>query len=333
MIKVYSVRPERRGEIPAVTHVDGTGRLQTVDAGANPLYWKLIQAFGNRTGVPVVLNTSFNENEPIVCRPEEAIDCFLRTRMDALAIGNFVIRKQSAAHGNRLNAFSGWEAPASGEHQAPELVHTASRVAAGALIAPIRAEDVPIVVELHMAHLTERLSGEPGRRLLTDNYKLLCSGDDYGLCLICRQADNRIGGMVVLRWSDSSPVWRLRRAGLIEIPLLLTWQIFYKPAALWSLARSLWERKPGYRAWRMAEAPGPWCFLHALVTHPSGQGNGRSLVEAALDEARRRGFKYMITSTYETIGAANHLYKSAGFAPLLTTFEKHDQVNWYGRSI
>ncbi|MFQ6616830.1 MAG: carbamoyltransferase C-terminal domain-containing protein, partial [Fidelibacterota bacterium] len=93
MIKVYNVLPEKRSEIPAVTHVDGSGRLQTVHKETNPLYWQLIKAFENLTGVPVVLNTSFNENEPIVCRPEEAVDCFLRTKMDALIIGNFLIEK------------------------------------------------------------------------------------------------------------------------------------------------------------------------------------------------------------------------------------------------
>ncbi len=93
MIKVYNVLPEKRETIPAVTHVDGTGRLQTVHRDTNPLYWHLIKEFENRTGVPVVLNTSFNENEPIVCTPEEAIDCFMRTKMDALAIGNYLVRK------------------------------------------------------------------------------------------------------------------------------------------------------------------------------------------------------------------------------------------------
>jgi carbamoyltransferase len=93
MIKVYGILPEKQSEIPAVTHVDGTGRLQTVHQETNPLYWALIDAFRQLTGVPVILNTSFNENEPIVCTPEEAIDCFLRTKMDALAIGNFLIEK------------------------------------------------------------------------------------------------------------------------------------------------------------------------------------------------------------------------------------------------
>ena len=93
MIKVYNVLPEKQGEIPAVTHVDGTGRLQTVHQDTNPLYWQLIKEFDNQTGVPIVLNTSFNENEPIVCTPEEAIECYLRTKMDALAIGNYLVTK------------------------------------------------------------------------------------------------------------------------------------------------------------------------------------------------------------------------------------------------
>ncbi len=93
MLKVYNVRPEKRHEISAVTHVDGTGRLQTVSQETTPCYWELINAFRERTSVPIVLNTSFNENEPIVCTPEEAINCFLRTKMDAIAIGNYLIRK------------------------------------------------------------------------------------------------------------------------------------------------------------------------------------------------------------------------------------------------
>jgi len=94
MIKVYNVLEDKRAEIPAVTHVDGTGRLQTVEKEHTPLYWELINAFGDLTGTPVVLNTSFNENEPIVCTPAEAIDCFARTHMDALAIGSFLTAKK-----------------------------------------------------------------------------------------------------------------------------------------------------------------------------------------------------------------------------------------------
>lgn len=94
MTLAYSVRPEKRDKIPAPTHVDGTGRLQTVTREANPRYHALISAFRDLTGVPVVLNTSFNDNEPIVCRPEEAIDCFQRTQMDALVLGDFLITRQ-----------------------------------------------------------------------------------------------------------------------------------------------------------------------------------------------------------------------------------------------
>jgi carbamoyltransferase len=93
MTLAYSVRPEKREKIPAPTHVDGTGRLQTVTREANPRYWGLIKAFDQLTGVPVVLNTSFNDNEPIVCRPEEALDCFQRTQMDALVLGDFLITR------------------------------------------------------------------------------------------------------------------------------------------------------------------------------------------------------------------------------------------------
>jgi carbamoyltransferase len=91
MLMAYRVRPAKRAEIPAPTHVDGTGRLQTVDRESNPLYWRLLHEFERLTGVPVLLNTSFNENEPIVCTPEEALDCFLRTRMDVLVMGPYVV--------------------------------------------------------------------------------------------------------------------------------------------------------------------------------------------------------------------------------------------------
>ena len=93
MLMVYQVRVERRGEIPAVTHVDGSGRLQTVSREVNPRYYQLISDFNQLTGVPVVLNTSFNENEPIVCTPRHAIDCFLKTRMDVLYVGNHAVRR------------------------------------------------------------------------------------------------------------------------------------------------------------------------------------------------------------------------------------------------
>jgi carbamoyltransferase len=91
MLKAYKVRADRRDVIPAVTHADGTGRLQTVTRHTNARYYDLIAAFGRHTGVPVVLNTSFNENEPIVMQPAEAVECFNRTKMDVLVIGNRVV--------------------------------------------------------------------------------------------------------------------------------------------------------------------------------------------------------------------------------------------------
>lgn len=94
MLKIYGVRKEKTLEIPAVTHVDGTARLQTVDRDTNPLYWRLIRDFQALTGVPILLNTSFNENEPIVCTPIEAIECFQRTRMDALVVGNYIVQRR-----------------------------------------------------------------------------------------------------------------------------------------------------------------------------------------------------------------------------------------------
>jgi carbamoyltransferase len=91
MMQVFQIRQEKRAQIPAVAHVDGSGRLQTVDRHTNARYHRLIESFRDMTGVPMVLNTSFNENEPVVCRPEEALDCFLRTKMDTLVIGDFVV--------------------------------------------------------------------------------------------------------------------------------------------------------------------------------------------------------------------------------------------------
>jgi carbamoyltransferase len=93
MVKVYKVRADKRAEIPAVTHVDGTGRLQTVTRAENRRYHDLIAEFGRLTGVPVLLNTSFNENEPVVCKPKEALDCFRRTKMDILVLENAFLEK------------------------------------------------------------------------------------------------------------------------------------------------------------------------------------------------------------------------------------------------
>jgi carbamoyltransferase len=96
MQQVYPVRAEKHSVVPAITHVDGSGRLQTVSARTNPRYHRLISEFAKLTGVPLVLNTSFNENEPIVDTPEQAADCFLRTQMDVLVIGNTIVERQPA---------------------------------------------------------------------------------------------------------------------------------------------------------------------------------------------------------------------------------------------
>jgi carbamoyltransferase len=95
MLHVYKIRADKRAQLSAVNHVDDTGRLQSVNREENPLYYELIRCFERKTGIPVLLNTSFNENEPIVCGPEEAIDCFRRTRMDVLAIGPYLSEKAS----------------------------------------------------------------------------------------------------------------------------------------------------------------------------------------------------------------------------------------------
>jgi carbamoyltransferase len=94
MMQVFQIREDKRKFIPAVTHVDGSGRLQTVSRSANQRYYRLIEAYRDLTGVPMVLNTSFNENEPVVCNPKEALDCFLRTNMDVLVLGNTVLSRQ-----------------------------------------------------------------------------------------------------------------------------------------------------------------------------------------------------------------------------------------------
>ena len=93
MEKVFPIRKEKQYLIPAVTHVDGTGRLQSVDRDTAPRYYQLIETFRKKTGIPILLNTSFNENEPIVNSPEHALDCFLRTSMDMLVLENCVITR------------------------------------------------------------------------------------------------------------------------------------------------------------------------------------------------------------------------------------------------
>ena len=97
MMQVFQIKAEKRPFVPAVTHVDGSGRLQTVHRRTNALFYKLIDTFRSITGVPMVLNTSFNENEPIVCRAEEALDCFFRTKMDVLVLGGWFIERKEAS--------------------------------------------------------------------------------------------------------------------------------------------------------------------------------------------------------------------------------------------
>lgn len=99
MMHVVRIRPEWRGRLPAITHVDGTGRIQSVEQASNPLYHSLISAVKRRTGIGMVLNTSFNENEPIVDTPQQAINCFLRTDLDALCLGRYLLLKPTVAGG------------------------------------------------------------------------------------------------------------------------------------------------------------------------------------------------------------------------------------------
>lgn len=93
MLEVFPVKTDKRSVIPAVTHVDGSARIQTVSEKEHPRFWKLLKEFGKTTGVPVLLNTSFNENEPIVCTPKEALDCYLKTKTDVLVMGNYFLTK------------------------------------------------------------------------------------------------------------------------------------------------------------------------------------------------------------------------------------------------
>ena len=97
MMKVFQIQESQRGKIPAITHVDGSGRLQTVSESGNSRYYHLIKRFYDKTGVPMLLNTSFNENEPVVCKPEEALSCFLRTNMDVLVLGSHLVMRSPDA--------------------------------------------------------------------------------------------------------------------------------------------------------------------------------------------------------------------------------------------
>ncbi|WP_448956411.1 carbamoyltransferase family protein [Labrys neptuniae] len=118
MTEVLAVRPDKRAIVPAITHVDGTGRPQTVQRHTNPTYHGLITAFFEQTGVPMVLNTSFNENEPIVCTPRQALDCFLRTRMDILVLGHVMIERNGPAPPVATTSAADSHSPASHGHVA-----------------------------------------------------------------------------------------------------------------------------------------------------------------------------------------------------------------------
>ncbi|MFL5580121.1 MAG: carbamoyltransferase C-terminal domain-containing protein, partial [Gemmatimonadaceae bacterium] len=97
MLFIHDVRPDKADRIPAVRHTDGTARIQTVNRAQNPLYYELLQAFQARTGVPVLVNTSFNtRGEPIVCSPRDAIECFWTSPLDALVIGSYLVEKARA---------------------------------------------------------------------------------------------------------------------------------------------------------------------------------------------------------------------------------------------
>jgi carbamoyltransferase len=102
MQQVYPIREDKKAIVPAITHVDGSGRLQTVSARTNARYHRLISEFAKISGVPIVLNTSFNENEPIVDTPAQALDCFLRTKMDAIVLGNTVVLREPARRHSSL---------------------------------------------------------------------------------------------------------------------------------------------------------------------------------------------------------------------------------------
>jgi len=97
MLFIYDVSPDKADKIPAVEHVDGTARIQTVNENQHPQYYRLLKAFKEKTGVPVLVNTSFNTlGKPIVCSPRDAVECFWSSPFDALVIGSFLIEKQYA---------------------------------------------------------------------------------------------------------------------------------------------------------------------------------------------------------------------------------------------
>jgi len=145
----------------------------------------------------------------------------------------------------------------------------------GSLITPLRPEDIESAADLHMCYLTERLSGEPGRRLLRLYYASLCQGSK-GTCLVCRdEGGNNLDGMVVLRWNGQRLLWDLLRQHPVEVGFWLAWHILQHPLSLYYLARQLWERRPVNNLLRRLADHPRWCILHALVVVPDRRGGGR----------------------------------------------------------
>lgn len=205
----------------------------------------------------------------------------------------------------------------------------------GSLITPLQPEDIESAVDLHMRYLTERLSGEPGRRLLRLFYAALCQGSK-GVCLVCRdESGNNLDGMVVLRWNGRRLLWDLLRQHPVEVGFWLACHILQNPLSLYPLARQLWERRPVNNLLRGFPDNPHYCILHALIVVPNRQlgGVGNRLIQAAFSYALAHGFKYMFTSTYETNQTADHLYEKVGFKLLLTTSERGRIVKWYGRHL
>jgi hypothetical protein len=141
-------------------------------------------------------------------------------------------------------------------------------------ITHLRPEDIESAVELHMRYLTERLSGEPGRRLLRLYYAALCQGSK-GVCLVCRDEDgNNVHGMVVLRWNGQRLLWDLLRHHPVEVVFWVACHILQHPLSIYHLARQLWERRPVKNLLRRLVDHPRWCILHALVVVPDRRGGG-----------------------------------------------------------
>jgi len=139
-------------------------------------------------------------------------------------------------------------------------------------IIPLRPEELDSAVDLHIRHLRERFSGEPGRRLLRLYYAALCQGSK-GVCLVCRdESGNNLDGMVVLRWNGQRSLWDLLRHHPVEIGFWLACHILQHPLSLYHLARQLWERRPVKDLLQRFGDHPRWCILHALVVVPDRRG-------------------------------------------------------------